>query len=165
MLKNLAVKKDGTKMILKTMMFIFIGFLIISCSDNDDQRIDPIGICGVEPSISTIVSSEQFETAPSEELTIDHMSIQGDCLIIGFSAGGCNTENWTIRLIDSGNIMESNPSQRTVRLSKGSGEIGEIPCLALFTQELAFDISNLRVDGTQVLLNIVNDNNTILYRY
>jgi hypothetical protein len=38
-------------------------------------------------------------------------------------------------------------------------------CEAFLTREMAFDISNLQVEGNQVLLNIVNSDKSVLYQY
>ena len=80
---------------------------------------------------------------------------------INFSSSGCGGETWEIKLIDSEDIMESNPPQRNLRLSLKNEEV----CLAIVTKELTFDISNLQVGGNRVQLNITNSEETILYEY
>ena len=68
---------------------------------------------------------------------------------------------WELKLIDSEDILESNPPQRNLRLSLKNEE----SCLAYITKELTFDISNLQVNGNKVQLNLTNSDKNILYKY
>ena len=80
---------------------------------------------------------------------------------INFSSSGCNGDTWELKLIDSEDILESNPPQRNLRLSLKNEE----SCLAYITKELTFDISNLQVNGNKVQLNLTNSDKNILYKY
>jgi len=82
-------------------------------------------------------------------------------LKINFSSSGCNGDTWELKLIDSEDILESNPPQRNLRLSLKNEE----SCLAYITKELTFDISNLQVNGNKVQLNLTNSDKNILYKY
>lgn len=136
-----------------TLILIIIGFL--SCSSDDDKGSQ--NNCDFE----TIISAEQFVNAPNGQLKINSLAINGNCLKINFSSGGCDGTTWKLKLIDSGNIMESNPPQRNLRLSLKNEEL----CEAYITKELTFDISNLKVDVNKVQLNILNTDKNILYEY
>jgi hypothetical protein len=57
--------------------------------------------------------------------------------------------------------MESFPPKRNLRLSLKNDE----DCQAYFVKEIAFDISELQTDGNQVILNITNGDDEILYSY
>lgn len=137
----------------KRFIFLMIGLMIWSCS-NDDE-------CEFNFDSETLISAEQFENAPADQLTINSLEIDGDNLKINFSSSGCSGDAWEVKLIDSGAILESFPPQRNLRLSLKNNEA----CLAHITKELTFDISNLQVGGSQVQLNITNSGETILYRY
>ena len=63
--------------------------------------------------------------------------------------------------IDSEAILESNPPQRNLRLSLKNDEL----CQAFITKEITFDIDILQVDGNNVLLNLINSGDQILYEY
>lgn len=130
-------------------------FGISSCNrgDGDSNKCDQV----------PILSSEQFETAPNDQLFITTLELNeyNDCLKISFSSSGCSGDTWDIELIDSEIILESCPPQRNLRLSLRNGET----CEAIITKELTFDINELKVDGNQVLLNITNSDIQILYRY
>ncbi|MDC1539543.1 hypothetical protein N8480_02595 [Flavobacteriaceae bacterium] len=80
---------------------------------------------------------------------------------INFSSSGCNGDTWELKLIDSEDILESNPPQRNLRLSLKNEEL----CEAYITKELTFDISNLQVDGNKVQLNLTNSDKNILHEY
>ncbi|MCK5401035.1 MAG: hypothetical protein KAJ28_05320 [Flavobacteriaceae bacterium] len=139
---------------MKGLIYIFLLPLgLISCNndDNDSSNCDKI----------VIVSSEDYETAPNDPLTINALELNGDCLKINFSSSGCSGDNWELKLIDSEAIAESNPPQRDLRLSLRNGE----DCLAYITKELTFDVNELRVDINQVILNITNSDDSILYEY
>jgi len=139
----------------KMLTLILIGITILSCSSDDDNGNQ--NNCDIE----TIISSEQFVNAPNDQLEINSLDINDNCLKINFSSGGCDGNTWELKLIDSGDIIESNPPQRNLRLSLKNEEL----CEAYITKELTFDITNLRVDGNKVQLNIINSNENILYEY
>jgi hypothetical protein len=141
---------------MKKILFLtLIGLAILSCSKDDDNE-NPVN-CDLE----TLISTEQYATAPSEQLTINSLSINDNCLKINFSSSGCNGDTWELKLIDSEDILESNPPQRNLRLSLKNEEL----CEAYITKELTFDISNLQVDGNKVQLNLTNSDKNILYEY
>ncbi|WP_445712256.1 hypothetical protein [Flavobacterium sp.] len=137
----------------KTLFMFLLLFGILACNDDDDST----GSCNM----TTVISSQQYANEPSGELTINHLEINGDCLKINFSSNGCNGDTWVVKLIDSEEILESNPAQRELRLSLKNDE----DCGVSITKELTFDISNLQLEGNQVVLNILNPNHRILYEY
>lgn len=139
----------------KILTFLLIGILISSCSDNNDSG--NLTNCDFE----TLISAEQYQNAPSDQLEINSLEINGDCLKINFSSGGCDGNTWELKLIDSEDILESNPPQRNLRLSLKNEEL----CEAYITKELTFDISNLQINGSKVQLNITNSEQNILYEY
>lgn len=138
----------------KILILISIGITILSCSNDD---IENSNNCDFE----TIISAEQYGNAPSDQLSINSLEINGNCLKINFSSSGCSGDTWELKLIDSEAILKSNPPQRVLRLSLKNEEA----CLAYITKELTFDISNLQVDGKKVQLNITNSEDNILYKY
>lgn len=134
---------------------VLIGLLIFGCSNDDD--IDIENKCDFE----TVISEEQFSDAPADHVTINSLEINGNCLKINFSSSGCSGDAWEVKLFDSEAILESNPLQRNLRLSLKRNEA----CLAYFTKELTFDISNLQTSENQIQLNITNSEEHILYNY
>jgi hypothetical protein len=139
----------------KILYLALIGLTILSCS-KDDNNVHPAN-CDFE----TVKSTEQYANAPSDQLTINGLEINDNCLKINFSSGGCSGDTWELKLIDSEGILESNPPQRNLRLSLKNEEL----CGVYITKELTFDISNLKVDGNKVQLNLTNSDDIILYEY
>jgi len=139
----------------KILILTLIGITILSCSKNDDNGNS--SNCDFE----TLISAEQYANTPSDQLTVNRLEIDDNCLKINFSSGGCGGDTWELKLIDSGDILESLPPQRNLRLSLKNEEL----CEAYITKELTFDISNLQVNGDQVQLNITNSDEIILYEY
>ena len=139
----------------KILIFTLIGITILSCSKDDDNE-NPNN-CEFE----TLVSADEYENAPSDQLTINSLEINNDCLKINFSSGGCSGDTWELKLIDSEAILESDPPQRNLKLSLKNEEL----CEAFITKEMTFDISNLQVSGNMVQLNLTNSDENILYEY
>ncbi|MCG1037655.1 hypothetical protein [Polaribacter sargassicola] len=134
---------------------ILIITFFVGCNNNNDTYNS------MTCDFSTLISSEKYANAPSDQLTINSLEIIENCLKINFSSSGCGGDTWQLKLIDSEDILESNSAQRNLRLSLKNEEL----CEAFITKELSFDISNLQVDGNQVQLNITNSNDEILYEY
>ncbi len=143
---------------MKTSALIFGTFLFcisfISCEKDDDNN-------SIDYDQEVIISALLYITAPSDFLTINNTILTGDYLKVNFSSGGCSGESWEVKLIDADVILESYPPQRNLRLSLKNEEL----CEAYITKEITFDISKLQIDGNQVLLNITNNDDQILYLY
>lgn len=138
----------------KILTLILIGIAILSCSNDDNANQNNCDF-------KTIISGEQYVNAPDNQLVINSLDINDNCLKINFSSAGCEGNTWELKLIDSGDVMESNPPQRNLRLSLKNEEL----CEAYITKELTFDITNLKVNGNKVQLNIINSDENILYEY
>lgn len=141
------------RFLIPFLMIVSFSF-ITSCTNDDDSNEAQ---CDEE----TLVNASLFETAPADPLLITELDIQGDCLSITFNTGGCDGSTWQTQLIDQATVLESDPPQRFLRLSLKNEE----PCEALVTKKISFDISTLKVDGNRVQLNIVNNNESVLYSY
>ncbi len=94
-------------------------------------------------------------------MNIISLEIEDDCLLINFGASGCDGNSWELKLIDSGAIMESYPEQRNLKFFLKNEEA----CLAYFTKEISFDISDLQIDSDKIYLNILNNDSQLLYDY
>ncbi len=142
---------------------VLVIFLVLlgcaACSDDDDNSDDDGNASSCES--DTVVDSSLFVSAPDDIVTINMLEINEDCLTINFSSSGCNGDTWEVVLIDSDEVLESLPPQRNVRLSLNNDEL----CQAFITQELTFDISMLRTEGSEVQLNFENSEDGILYQY
>lgn len=135
------------------LLTILISFSLTSCDkdDNNSSNYDK----------QVLISADEYSTSPNDQLTINTLELNGDNLKINFSASGCSGDTWEVILIDSEVILYSNPPQRNLRLSLKNEEL----CEAYITKELTFEISELQVDGNEILLNITNSDDQILYIY
>ncbi|MDR6300136.1 hypothetical protein [Mesonia maritima] len=143
----------------KILLLIGFGITFLSCSNDDDKNNQKGNSSTCD--FKTLVSSSQYKNAPSDQLEINSLEINDDCLKIEFRSGGCDGDTWEVKLIDSEGVLESYPPQRNLRLSLKNEEL----CDAYITKEVTFDISNLQVDGDKVKLNITNSDKDILYEY
>ncbi len=139
---------------MKRIVSLVLIIMMLGCSNDDDETQNN---CNFD----TVISAEQYLNAPADQLVISSVSIENSCLKISFSSSGCSGDSWEIKLIDSEDIFESNPPQRNLRLSLKNEEL----CDAVITKEFTFNISNLQVEGNQVLLNITNSDKNVLYVY
>lgn len=109
---------------------------------------------------NVIISETEYQNAPDDPFSITEMTITGDCLNIKFAASGCDGNTWIVKLIDSGNIAESYPCQRTLRLSLDNKEA----CTAVPGKEISFDIKDLQILGNDMVILHVSGKE-ILYEY
>ncbi len=140
---------------MKQLWILILTALTLMFSSCNDATNTP------ECEFETLISAEEFVTAPSDPVSINTVEIEGNCLVITFSASGCSGDTWEVKLIDSESIMESLPPQRNLRLSLKNEEL----CEAYISKEMSFDISNLQVEGYSVQLNLLNSNESVLYSY
>lgn len=136
-------------------MCLSLLLMNMQCDEDDDFQVSS---CGQ----SVIIDSAFFETAESSEYFLVGYSIDGDCLTIEVSASGCDGESWSMVLVDSGNVAESSPEQRYLKFVFTNNEA----CLAVFSQAREFNLSALRLDGSnEVVLHIEGFPEAINYVY
>ena len=137
------------------LLMLTIGLVLTACDDH--TKTDCFTAC----SVPVIINADEYQNAPNDALEIVNVQIEGDCLVIRFESGGCDGNSWGIKLIDSEAIMESYPPQRNLRLSLKNEE----PCDAIVTKEMAFNVSNLRLEYDKIILNITNSGDQVVYEY
>jgi hypothetical protein len=142
------------KRFLLVLSVLGISLFQFSCKDKGGEEAS----CD-----SIVISSENlFTNAERDHVFIDEVKLNGDCLEFTYSSSGCDSKSWIVKLIDSETILESDPPQRNLLLSFKNDE----KCLAYFTENMSFDISNLKIKGeNKIILNIENSNKTITYQY
>lgn len=139
---------------MRTIIFLLFSLfqLIACCPVNED-----ISMCD---DLITI-DKDLYNSASNSPLSITKIEIIDDCLSIDFNASGCNGNSWKVKLIDSEAILKSNPPQRNLRLSLENNEM----CEAIIHKKISYDISKLRLSGSEVILNIINSGHQIRYKY
>jgi len=145
---------------VKYFKFLVVIFLLplFSC-DNDDNATtnQPSNTCGE----AVIVNQNKFEYESDDAHTVNSVTLEGNCLIINFSASGCDGSNWEVKLIASEAVAESLPPQRYLRISLLNPEL----CDAYITKTIDFDISGVQIDESPILLNFEDYEDAILYEY
>lgn len=137
------------------MVFAFCCLLPLSACTGDDS-----GSKACDENV--LVDAIFFENGPSMSLGITKMEINQDCLEISFNSSGCNGDTWIVKLVDSGEVTQTTPPQRTLRLSLSSEEL----CEAIVEKIISFDLTSIQIQGSnQVLLKIANNDSQILYEY
>ncbi|WP_103071737.1 hypothetical protein [Aquimarina sediminis] len=139
---------------IKFIIIIVLGSTFTNCNKGDDES-------STASKEQVIVDPNDYNIAPTDNLTINSMKIEGHILKINYSSSGCSGDSWVIKLIDSGTVFESDPPRRDLVLSLKNKEM----CEAYITKEISFDISKLQVEGNRVKLYITNTKDEILYQY
>lgn len=136
---------------LKNLFFLSVMILLSSCKS---EPLDLDTECALEAQIN----EELLNGGSSDDYTLENVHLDGDCMTIVFSAGGCSGDFWNCNLVGSSMLQESDPPQRTIRLLLNNTEL----CEAWITRDISFDISDFK-EGTAVVLNLVGYDEGILY--
>ena len=129
-------------------------FMNTQCDEDDEVQ----SYCGE----AVVVDPGYYETATSDPYDLISAEITDNCLNIEFSASGCDGSTWSAVLVDSGDIMESSPEQRNLKLVFSNEEL----CQAVFEQTRIFDLTNLQIEGSSsILLNIEDFPAPLTYNY
>lgn len=142
-----------TKLPILLVVISFTG-IILSCSikGEDDAK---------KQCMDVIIDNEQYRNAQSNTFEIIGITSEQNCLKITLRhGGGCSEVN--AELVDSGDILESDPVQRNLRLVFDNDE----ECEALIQKDFLFDITNLQIENNdRVLLKFQGSDLTYLYEY
>ncbi|XCF07237.1 hypothetical protein ABI125_05115 [Tamlana crocina] len=145
---------------LKTMLLAFVAllcFVNMTC-ENDDDSNGYMGDCDQ----NTVVDSDTYKNLETDRFTIISAEITGDCLNLEIGASGCDGSTWRFSLVDSGAVAESFPEQRYLKLQLLNEEL----CDAYFTKTISFDLTPLRVSGSnEIILHIEGLETSLNYKY
>ena len=131
---------------------IVVPFLLLGCKANDFDLSEGCVVLAQ-------ADSGLFSNGPNDNHVINNVQIDGDCMFIEFSAGGCSGDSWKVELYGSEATTFSEPPQRSIRLSLVDAE----ECEAWISKSVSFDISDFKVAGGDVLLNLEGYEGLILY--
>jgi hypothetical protein len=115
---------------------LFIG--ISGCSKNNNRT--QTSLCDK----NVLISSDLYNSSAANNYMITAARVNGDCLEVTFGASGCSGQSWIVELVDSEVIAKSNPPQRMIKLVLTNNEL----CAAAFTRTVSFDLTPLRVQGS-----------------
>ncbi|AOW19690.1 DUF4377 domain-containing protein [Urechidicola croceus] len=93
--------------------------------------------------------------------TINSAEIINNCLHISFSSSGCDSDTWQFELIGSEDVLESYPPQRRIKFTLDNQD----ECLAFFNVDVTFDISQLKVEGNELILHLDEWDEPLIYQY
>ena len=109
-----------------------------------------------------IINKEKYDATNTDNYSITSATIQNNILTLEVTSSGCSGDSWIMNLIDSGEISESFPLQRSLKLELTNNEA----CLAIVTKEVKFNISRLQISQIdQIILNLEQWNSPINYNY
>jgi hypothetical protein len=92
-----------------------------------------------------IVSESQYNREIQNPYTIENAYVEDQCLFIEIShSGGC--AELTYILADAGNVAESYPVQRWIKLQVD----GLDPCDGIVQKVLSFDLTPIQADGENI---------------
>lgn len=144
---------------MKTNMLpLFISLLLFtSCEESNsvEEEDNSSSNCNSE----VLVSASEYASSESDDFTINSIEINGDCVEVNYSASGCDGSTWKTRFIDSEQILESFPIQRNLVFELTDNE----ECEAFITKTVSFDVSELKVEDEEVILNITNTQSSVRY--
>jgi len=140
------------KRLIILILFPFVAILSCSIKGDDDSK----QICK-----DVIIDNEQHRNAQSNTFEIIGITSEKNCLKITIRyGGGCGEVN--AELVDSGDILESDPVQRNLRVVF----VDDDACEALIQKDFLFDITNLQIENNdRVLLKFQGSDLTYLYEY
>ncbi len=140
------------------MRYFVLGFFFLSMVSCDKTEYPVVtDDCSVK-----VIIDRDLHLSTSLNYFIDTISIDEDCIKIDLSESGCDGSTWIVDLIDSGDIAESLPAQRSLKLSLENKE----ECDAVISKSFYFDLTPLQTDDEeQFILHIEGWAQSVLYEY
>lgn len=136
---------------------MLLALFMESCNDESTDNASLDSVCNQ----IAIVNQSRYTNTQPEGYTISRIQLIDDCLEVEIQAGGCSGDTWNVDLMYSGNVAESNPEQRYLKISLDNPEI----CLALISKKFTFDLRPLRITRPTILLNLALWDEQIRYAY
>jgi hypothetical protein len=139
---------------MKFLLASLLALLLVACEKNDNEQ-------PLSSSNDIILSQLLYSTAPADPFFIDTVQISNDSIIISISyGGGCGTV--VANLYDAEAIAESNPVQRSIRLSFKDND----NCEALVKRDYAFNLKPVQLqEYDKMFLNLTAWDEPLLYQY
>lgn len=112
---------------------------------------------------TAVINKDKFyQDTPTAFSGISNVSLQNDCLELTLTDSGCDGTTWDIEIVDSGDVAESLPVQRFIKIFVTNEEL----CTAIIERKISVDISTLKVENeTSAFLNIENYADQVLYEF
>ncbi|MEQ9403285.1 MAG: hypothetical protein RIM99_06870 [Cyclobacteriaceae bacterium] len=132
-----------------------------TCEDFATTATNPVLLYSSTCDKVAVVDKAKYD----QEMDFFHFisaDISGDCLNVEYSSSGCSGDSWEMSLFDSGEILESFPVQRNIKLVLENKEA----CQAVFTKTISFDLTPLQLENYgEVILNLHGTDDSLFYLY
>lgn len=144
---------------MNPLMIILALFFAVACKRSGQSVIiTDKGDC--ENAIS--INAHKFSQPSPSAFQITKAAINGDCLEISISAGGCNGSTWQAAFVTNGAVAESFPPQMYFKVLLTNNEM----CYAMPVRKFSYNLKPLRISGMQqVVLNVQGWNGQLIYQY
>lgn len=146
-------------MMMKRVVFLMLLTGVLFACKGDDW------LCCANPfncDKNVVVDEIKYNETSTANYGVDSVVLNGHCLEITITSGGCDPNNWDMNLFASELIVETNPAQYKTKIELINNE----DCLAVFQKTMSFDVTSLQMTGTnQVQIDIEGWNTPILYQY
>lgn len=142
----------------KIIMALLCVTLFLNMQCDDDGTSFPESNC------ASFVAIDGFSygNSATSPYTINNVSINEDCMVIEFSASGCDGNTWDMQLIDSDVVSDSSPPQRYVKFFLVNTE----DCLAVVDRIRSFDLTPLQIeDESEIIINVDEYSGSVTYMY
>jgi hypothetical protein len=133
---------------------LIIIVLFLCCLACDEDTNEPI-----LQNESVVIDSNLYKSSVTNNYTITDVKIDANLLTVKISSSGCSGDSWQAVLVDANEVLESYPIQRNIKLVLENKEA----CLAVFEKEFTFDITSLKENYSEVILNLEGWNSEINY--
>ena len=121
------------------------------CGDNPNFRLDQIQVQTIREVGDFCIDKDLFDSAVSDFITIQQVGLAGNYLVVDFSSSGCDGGSWRVKVISSGEVMESAPPQMVLKIVLDNDEA----CDAVISKQVLFNLSDLQlVGGDDIRLQI-----------
>lgn len=106
-----------------------------------------------------IIVVDELGAIISDPYMITSVQLEGSCLAIEVSSGGCSGESWAARLFASSLVAESYPPQVSIELSFDDDEL----CEAAIKRTFSFNLEALNNISDQMILHLAGWDEPIYY--
>ncbi|OAD46335.1 hypothetical protein [Polaribacter atrinae] len=135
------------KIIFLVSLLAFLG-----CSETTETTLELCNEC-------VIIDNNLYNKTATTGYNISNAVLNGDLLTVNIAASGCDGNSWSATLVDANLILESNPTQRNIKINFVNKEA----CLAVWSKDFTFNISHLKESNTTILLNLYGWDSQIQY--
>lgn len=141
---------------MKKFLFLLSLAGFVACESNDCCDAPP-ELCDDE----VIINKDRYQSDQNLISAVDTAILDNDaCLVVHFSASGCNSGDAIVALVDSGDLAESDPPQRFAKLEL----ISTTDCEAIFQHQRSFDISDILRENPEFVYNFKGMDGSILVK-